>query len=96
MPKAKQLTISVENRPGTLAHIARTLGDAKWTSRSKISYEVLLRQTDSLLECQPTFFRHEVVITVDARASNQTLSKAFNTKKSSRSATSIPHSPKPS
>jgi hypothetical protein len=29
MPKAKQLTISVENRPGTLAHIARTLGDAK-------------------------------------------------------------------
>jgi hypothetical protein len=29
MAKAKQLTISVENRPGTLAHIARTLGDAK-------------------------------------------------------------------
>jgi hypothetical protein len=29
MAKAKQLTISCENRPGTLAHIARTLGDAK-------------------------------------------------------------------
>jgi hypothetical protein len=29
MAKAKQLTISCENQPGTLAHIARTLGDAK-------------------------------------------------------------------
>ena len=29
MAKAKQLTVSCENRPGTLAHIARTLGDAK-------------------------------------------------------------------
>jgi hypothetical protein len=29
MAKAKQLTIPCENRPGTLAHIARTLGDAK-------------------------------------------------------------------
>jgi hypothetical protein len=29
MPKAKQLSISVENRPGTLAHVARVLGDAK-------------------------------------------------------------------
>jgi hypothetical protein len=29
MAKPKQLTISCENRPGTLAHIARTLGDAK-------------------------------------------------------------------
>jgi hypothetical protein len=29
MAKAKQLTISCENRPGTLAHIAKTLGDAK-------------------------------------------------------------------
>ena len=29
MPKAAQLTVSVENRPGTLAHVARVLGDAK-------------------------------------------------------------------
>lgn len=29
MPKAKQLTVTVENRPGTLAHVAKTLGDAK-------------------------------------------------------------------
>ena len=29
MPKAKQLTVSWENRPGTLAQIARVLGDAK-------------------------------------------------------------------
>ncbi len=29
MPKAKQLSISVENRPGALAHVARVLGDAK-------------------------------------------------------------------
>ena len=29
MPKAKQLSVSVENRPGTLAHVARVLGDAK-------------------------------------------------------------------
>jgi hypothetical protein len=29
MAKAKQLTISCENRPGTLAHVARILGDAK-------------------------------------------------------------------
>ncbi len=29
MPKAKQLTISCENQPGTLAHLARALGDAK-------------------------------------------------------------------
>jgi len=29
MPKAKQLTVSCENRPGTLAQIARVLGDAK-------------------------------------------------------------------
>ncbi len=29
MPKAKQLSISVENRPGTLAHVARVLGDKK-------------------------------------------------------------------
>ena len=29
MPKAKQLTVSCENRPGTLAHVARVLGDAK-------------------------------------------------------------------
>ncbi len=29
MPKAKQLTISHENRPGMLAQIAQVLGDAK-------------------------------------------------------------------
>ena len=29
MAKAKQLTVPCENRPGTLAHIARTFGDAK-------------------------------------------------------------------
>jgi len=29
MAKAKQLTVPCENRPGTLAHIARVLGDAK-------------------------------------------------------------------
>ena len=29
MPKTKQLTVSVENRPGTLAHVAQILGDAK-------------------------------------------------------------------
>ncbi len=29
MPKAKQLIVSVENRPGTLARVAKTLGDAK-------------------------------------------------------------------
>ena len=29
MPKAKQLSVSVENRPGTLAHVARVLGDGK-------------------------------------------------------------------
>lgn len=29
MPKAKQLTISCENRPGALAQIAKVLGDAK-------------------------------------------------------------------
>lgn len=29
MPKAKQLTVPCENRPGTLAHLARVLGDAK-------------------------------------------------------------------
>jgi len=29
MPKAKQLTIACKNRPGTLAHLARVLGDAK-------------------------------------------------------------------
>jgi hypothetical protein len=29
MPKAKQLTVSCENRPGTLAQIAKAIGDAK-------------------------------------------------------------------
>ena len=29
MAKAKQLTVSCENRPGTLAQVARVLGDAK-------------------------------------------------------------------
>src|SRR5262245_13161506 len=29
MAKAKQFTITVENRPGTVAEIARTLGNAK-------------------------------------------------------------------
>ena len=29
MAKAKQLTVSCDNRPGTLAHVARVLGDAK-------------------------------------------------------------------
>ena len=29
MSKAAQLTISVANRPGTMAHVARVLGDAK-------------------------------------------------------------------
>jgi hypothetical protein len=29
MPKAKQLTVTCENRPGTLADIAKALGDAK-------------------------------------------------------------------
>ncbi len=29
MPKAKQLIVSCENRPGTLAHVARVLGEAK-------------------------------------------------------------------
>jgi hypothetical protein len=29
MPKATQLTVFCENRPGTLAHVARVLGDAK-------------------------------------------------------------------
>ncbi len=29
MPRVKQLTVSVENRPGTLAQVARVLGEAK-------------------------------------------------------------------
>ena len=29
MPKVKQLTVSCSNRPGTLAHVANVLGDAK-------------------------------------------------------------------
>ncbi len=29
MPKVAQLTVPCENRPGTLAHVARVLGDAK-------------------------------------------------------------------
>ena len=29
MPKTAQLTVSVANRPGTMAHVARVLGDAK-------------------------------------------------------------------
>jgi ACT domain-containing protein len=29
MPKAKQLTLAFENRPGTFSHVARVLGDAK-------------------------------------------------------------------
>jgi hypothetical protein len=29
MPKTKQLSVFCENRPGTLAHVARVLGDAK-------------------------------------------------------------------
>src|SRR4029077_1497075 len=29
MPKAKQLTVSIENRPGTLASVGNTLGHAK-------------------------------------------------------------------
>ena len=29
MPKAKQPSVSVENRPGTLAQVAKVLGDAK-------------------------------------------------------------------
>lgn len=29
MAKVKQLTVACENRPGTLAHVARVLGDAK-------------------------------------------------------------------
>jgi len=29
MAKTKQLTISVDNQPGAVAHIAKTLGDAK-------------------------------------------------------------------
>ena len=29
MAKTKQFTISVENRPGTVAHIAKVLGDSK-------------------------------------------------------------------
>src|SRR5437879_4939934 len=29
MPKVKQLSVRVENRPGTLARVARVLGDAK-------------------------------------------------------------------
>ena len=29
MPKVKQLTVACENRPGTLAHIAKVLGGAK-------------------------------------------------------------------
>lgn len=29
MPKTKQLTISIDNRPGTLAHVAKVLGDSK-------------------------------------------------------------------
>jgi hypothetical protein len=29
MPKAKQLTVSCEDRPGTLAHLAKMLGDEK-------------------------------------------------------------------
>ena len=29
MSKAKLLTVACENRPGTLSHIARVLGDAK-------------------------------------------------------------------
>src|SRR6266568_1515697 len=29
MAKTKQLTVLCENRPGTLAHVARVLGDAK-------------------------------------------------------------------
>ncbi len=34
MPKAKQLSIPVENRPGTLAHVASVLGDARVNIRA--------------------------------------------------------------
>jgi hypothetical protein len=37
MPKVKQLTVSHENRPGTLAEIAKALGDAKVNIRSCIT-----------------------------------------------------------
>ena len=29
MPKAKQLSVSLKNHPGALAHVANILGDAK-------------------------------------------------------------------
>jgi len=29
MPKVKLLTVTCENRPGTLSYVARVLGDAK-------------------------------------------------------------------
>jgi hypothetical protein len=29
MPRTKQLSVFCENRPGTLAHVTRVLGDAK-------------------------------------------------------------------
>lgn len=37
MPKTAQLTVSVENRPGTLAHVARVLGDARVDIRALLT-----------------------------------------------------------
>lgn len=37
MPKARQFTVPCENRPGTLAHIAKVLGDAKVKGARKAS-----------------------------------------------------------
>jgi len=40
MPKAQQLTVSCENRPGTLAQIAKVLGDAKVTILAFVNHHL--------------------------------------------------------
>jgi hypothetical protein len=58
MPKAKQLRVPCENRPGTLAHIAKVLGDAKvnilsclgTTSGTEVSVQVVVDNVNKAKE----------------------------------------------
>lgn len=78
MAKVKQLTVSCENRPGTLAHLAKVLGDAKvnilgfqaTTSGVEGSVHLVVdnvKKAKSALERAGFFFTEQDVLHVELR-----------------------------
>ena len=78
MPRVKQLRVAIQNRPGTLAHVARVLGKARvdiqafqtGTTGKKGYVEVLvndIRRAKQILRRERFSFREQDVLRIELR-----------------------------